>query len=307
MSTPRVSVIMPLYNTMPFIEEAIHSILSQTLEDFELIVVDNGSTDGSREYAMSLSDTRIRVTTASARGPGPATNAGIAVSRAELLAVMDSDDVAHPDRLRLQTEFMDAHPEVVLLGTRFAFRVGSQTVPAPPQPREHEQIRRALMDGQPVVCNPSTIARARAAKAIGGHRLPGNGHDFDFFLRMGEVGKLYNLPTLLHYYRLHDRSTSIVRMMDTKEEQAYGLACAVARENAVSEPDVDEFRCRWSERSKFAKVREYADCKALDLYRKAIVKRAQRQWLRSAATIARAAMLNPRRTGWHLKRQLGLC
>jgi glycosyltransferase involved in cell wall biosynthesis len=307
MSAPKISVIMPLYNTMQFVSEAIGSILSQTYEDFELIVVDNGSTDGSREYAMSLTDKRLRVIDESVRGPGTATNAGIAVSKAELLAIMDADDIAHPDRLRQQIDFMDTHPDVVLLGTRFAFRVGSATVAVPPQPREHDQIKRALMAGQPVICNPSTMARAKAVRAVGCHHAPGPGADYDFFLRMSDVGKLHNLPALLHFYRLHVGSTSIVRIMDTKREHAYGLACALARANAVTEPCQKEFNQRWSERPAFTKVGEYADCKALTLYRKAIVNWAQRQWLRSAAAITCAAMLSPQRTAWHLKRRLGFC
>jgi glycosyltransferase involved in cell wall biosynthesis len=307
MRAPKVSVIMPLYNTIQFVGEAIDSILSQSFEDFELILVDNGSTDGSREYAMSLSDNRIRVITESVRGPGTATNAGFAAGRAELFATMDSDDIAHPERLRLEVEFMDAHPEVVLLGTRFAFRVGSETVPVPPQPRDHHQIRRALMQGQPVICNPTTMARARAVSAVGGHHGPGPGADFDFFLRMSEVGKLHNLPALLHYYRLHEGSTSIVGMKQTKREHAYGLACAAARAKSACEPDVHDFGRRWSRRSAFARARESADCKALVLYRRAIVSRARHQWLRSVATIGAAALLNPSRTAWHLKRRLGLC
>jgi glycosyltransferase involved in cell wall biosynthesis len=298
---------MPPYNTRKYVAEAIDSILSQSIGDFELIIVDNGSTDGSYEYAMSLGDPRIRVITESARGAGMATNAGIAASRADLLAIMDSDDIAHPERLRLQTEFMSAHPEVVLLGTRFAFRVGSKTVSVPPQPREHDQIRQALMSGRPVICNPSTMARARAVKAVGGNYAPGPGADFDFFLRMSDVGKLYNLPTLLHYYRLHDASTSIVGTMDVMREHAYGLACAVARAHGVGEPGLEEFNRLWTERSVLSKARDRIDCKALALYRKAIIMRARGQWMRAAATTTHAAMLNPTRTVWHLKRRLGLC
>jgi glycosyltransferase involved in cell wall biosynthesis len=307
MSAPKVSVIMPLYNTMQFVPEAVGSILSQTYDNFELIVVDNGSTDGSREYAMSLTDNRVRVITESVRGPGTATNAGIAASRAELLAIMDADDIAHPDRLRQQIDFMGAHPEVVLLGTRFAFRVGSSIVAVPPQPREHDQIRRALLAGQPVICNPSTMARTKAVRAVGCHHTPGPGADYDFFLRMSDVGKLHNLPELLHYYRLHGGSTSILRILDTKREHAFGLACALARASDVSEPCQNEFNQRWSERPALARVTEYADCKALTLYRKAILNWAQRQWLRSAAAITCAAMLSPHRTAWHVKRRLGLC
>jgi glycosyltransferase involved in cell wall biosynthesis len=298
---------MPLYNTRKYVAEAIDSILSQTFKDFELIVVDNGSTDGSREYAMSLGDPRVRVIREPVRGAGMATNAGIAASRAELLAIMDADDVAHPERLMLQTEFMEAHPEVVMLGTRFAFRVGSKTVTVPPQPREHDEIRRALMKGRPVICNPSTMFRAKAVRMVGGNRFPGPEADYDFFLRMSEVGRVYNLPTVLHDYRIHDESSSIVGMMKVNMIHAYSVACAEAREKLVGEPDQEEFERLWSERSACDRDRERADCRALTLYRKAHVMRAQGLRIRAAATMTYAAMLSPTRTWWHLKRRLGLC
>jgi len=298
---------MPVYNSMKFLAEAIDSILIQTLEDLELIVVDNGSTDGSREYAEGLSDHRTRVIVETARGAGWATNAGIAASRSELLAIMDSDDIAHPERLRQQVEFMDANPEVVLIGTRFAFRVGSETVPAPPQPSEHSEIRRALMQGRPVICNPSLMARSRAAKAVGGIHFPGLGADLDFFLRMSEVGKVSNLPAQLLYYRLHDESASVVGFMQVNKIHAFSVACAQARERAAKEPTAEEFDRQWAQRSVFARLSERADCKALHLYRKAIRMRVQRQRVRSTVTMACAAVLNPTRTLWHLRRRFGLC
>ena len=297
---------MPLYNTRKYVAEAMESILRQTFEDFELIVVDNGSTDGSREYAESLDDPRIRVIAEKARGAGRATNTGIAASRAELMAIMDSDDVAHPERLRLEVEFMDANSDVVLVGTSFAFRVGSETVPVPPQPREHKQIKQALMDGRTAICNPSLMARTRVARAVGGIRLPGAGADYDFFLRMGDAGKLRNLPDVLHYYRLHEESSSIVQAMDVKREHAYGLACAVARTHGEGEPAEEEINRLWLERPARVRARERADCKALNLYRKAIVMRARKRWIRAAAVMTRAVLLNPARTAWHLKRRLGL-
>ena len=96
---PQVSVIMPLLNARPFLADSIGSILAQSFRDFELIVVDNGSSDGSRGYAESLTDSRIRVLAESRRGAAHAINAGIAASRADLLAVMDADDVSQHDKL----------------------------------------------------------------------------------------------------------------------------------------------------------------------------------------------------------------
>ena len=159
MTTPQVSVIMPMYNAMPFVEEAIGSILGQTFHDFELLVVDNGSTDGSAQYVSSIADRRVRVLAEGERGSGRALTNGIFAARGEFLAVMDADDIAHPDRLRIEVEFLQAHPDIVLVGSRFAFLVGTTIVPAPPQPKEHHDIKRALMAGRPVICNSSSIDR----------------------------------------------------------------------------------------------------------------------------------------------------
>ncbi len=306
MSEPRISVIMPSYNTRQYIPEAIASILAQTMEDFELIVVDNGSTDGSHDYARSVLDPRVRVIMERSRGAGLATNAGIAASRASLLAIMDSDDVAHPNRLKIQLEFMDTHPDVVLLGAGFKFLVGSSIVSPPQQPRDHDQIRRALLEGRPVIHNPSTMFRKNAAIAIGGHHFPGPGADCDFFLRMSDVGKLHNLTEALQFYRLHDQMTTVIRMLEVNRILAYGVACAKARAEGRSEPNAAEFDQKWSQRSLLPKVRARADCRASALYRKAILLRAEGKWLRAAVVTAPAALLNPNRTVWHIKRQLRL-
>jgi hypothetical protein len=151
------------------------------------------------------------------------------------------------------------------------------------------------------------MLRAKAVRMVGGNRFPGPEADFDFFLRMSEVGRVYNLPTVLHYYRIHDESSSIVGMMKVNMIHAYAIACAEARENAVDEPDQEEFEHLWSERFARDRARERADCRALTLYRKANVMRAQGLRIRAVATMTYAAMLSPTRTWWHLKRRLGLC
>jgi glycosyltransferase involved in cell wall biosynthesis len=306
-SAPRVSVIMPMYNGLPFVKEAIGSILDQSFQDFELLIVDNGSTDGSLQYAMSLSDPRVQVLSEREHGAGRALTAGIFAGRGEFLAVMDADDIAHPDRLRIEVEFLQAHPKIVLVGTRFAFIVGSDIVPVPPQPREHHDIQRALLQSRPVICNPSTMFRATEAKAVGGHRLPGPGHDVDFFLRMAEVGEVYNLPNVLHYYRLHGGSTSIVKMGEVNSYIGFSVACAKARAKGREEPDCDTFKLHWQHRSVISRLAEFADCKSLELYRWSVVKRAKKQFATGVAAGICAALLSPRRTSWHLKRKLGLC
>jgi hypothetical protein len=219
---------------------------------------------------------------------------------------MDSDDVAHPDRLKIQAEYMDAHPDVVLLGAGFRFLVGAAIVSPPRQPQDHDQIRRAILDGRPAMHNPSTMFRKDAAFAIGGHHFPGPGADCDFFLRMSDVGKLHNLPDVLQFYRLHDQMTTVVRVLEVNRILAYGVACAKARVEGRSEPSVAEFDKEWSQRSFLPKARARADCRASALYRRAIRLRAEGKWLRAAVVTAPAALLSPNRTLWHIKRQLRL-
>lgn len=307
MSIPLVSIIMPMYNALPFAKDAIASILGQSFRDFELLIIDNGSTDGSLEYVESISDSRVRVLQERERGAGRALTAGIFAGRGELLAVMDADDVAHPDRIRTEVEFLQAHPDIILVGTRFAFLVGSAIIPVPPQPKEHEAIRRALMEGRPVICNPSTMFRADIAKTLGGHQLPGPGHDVDFFLRMTEVGKVANIPALLHYYRLHAASNSIVKMAEVNRFHGFSIACAKARAKGQDEPDISKFSQDWDRRSLLARLAELADAKSLELYRRAVVMRTRNQHLGSFGASIVAALLSPRRTNWHVKRRFGLC
>lgn len=307
MSTPQVSVIMPMYNAMPYAEEAIGSILGQSFEDFELVIVDNGSMDGSLQYVKSIADQRVRLLAESERGSGRALTNGIFAARGEFLAVMDADDVAHKDRLKIEVDYLHSHPEIVLVGSRFAFMVGSSIVPAPPQPRKHHDIKRALLAGRPVICNSSTMFRANEAKNVGGHRLPGPGHDVDFFLRMTDAGKVSNIPDLLHFYRLHGASTSIMKMREVNFYHEFSIACANARADGRDEPNNAQFTKQWAQRSRVTRLAEVADCKSLELYRTAVEKRATKNYVMCVASAVCAAVLSPRRTSWHLKRKLRLC
>ncbi|MBV1917120.1 MAG: glycosyltransferase family 2 protein [Sphingomonadaceae bacterium] len=117
-NTPAVSVVMPVYNRERFVVRAINSILSQHFRDFELIVVDDGSTDRTRDAINAFEDSRIRAVSLPAnRGNAEARNAGIELSRGEFIATMDSDDVSLPDRLGKQLECLRAHPQIDVLGT----------------------------------------------------------------------------------------------------------------------------------------------------------------------------------------------
>src|SRR5207245_2818112 len=116
---PEVSILMPVLNGGAFLRTAIESVLAQTLHDFELVIVDDGSTDGSRELAESFGDPRIVVIRNERRaGLAAALNVGLTRAAGEFAAGLDADDVAHPTRLRQQVDFLKRHPTVGIVGTR---------------------------------------------------------------------------------------------------------------------------------------------------------------------------------------------
>lgn len=115
---PRVSVIMPCWNRAGFVADAIRSVLGQTLTDFELLVVDDGSTDGSRDVVRSFSDARLRLLCGEHQGISAAMNAGLAAARGRFIARLDSDDAWVPDMLEIQVAVLEARPEVGLVYAR---------------------------------------------------------------------------------------------------------------------------------------------------------------------------------------------
>ena len=116
MNQPKVSVLMTVYNSERYLHRAIESILNQTFRNFELIIVQDVSTDHSRDIIESFHDTRIRVIWNSVkRGLSHARNLGLEAARGDYVTVMDSDDVAYSDRLRIQSQFLDQNPGVCLV------------------------------------------------------------------------------------------------------------------------------------------------------------------------------------------------
>jgi glycosyltransferase involved in cell wall biosynthesis len=303
-STPQVSVIMPMLNAKPFLKESIGSVLAQSFRDFEFIIVDNGSIDGSKEYAESFSDPRIRVLSEPQLGAANAINTGIGASRAELLALMDADDVSVRDRLAIQVAYMREHPDTVLLGTRFSFIIGDKLVPVAPPLAHHPEIRRALLQGIAVFANGATMFRSVAAKKVGGHSLNGPAHDFDFFLRMSEIGTVHNLPATLYYYRLHEGASTAVRNTFMRQQQMFAVACAMARDAGIPEPAFADFRREWSIRPRLEKIADRAWEVSHELYRSAIIKRADGRLVSAGLNAICSVILNPRKAIWRIKRQL---
>src|SRR5690606_37978741 len=214
---PRVSVLLPCRNAAEHLPEAIASLEAQTYADFEVVAVDDGSTDATAALleAWAARDGRIRVLRTPPRGLVPALAGALDASAGELIARMDADDIAEPDRLARQVALPDASPDVVACGTRVryfpraAVRDGA---------RRYEQWLNALTDPEELardifvecpIAHPTLVVRRAALLAVGGYRDPGWPEDYDLVLRLWAAGgRLANVPAVLLRWRERPDRTS---------------------------------------------------------------------------------------------------
>jgi glycosyltransferase involved in cell wall biosynthesis len=211
--TPTVSVVVPVYNTERYVADTIQSILKQTFTDFELVVIDDGSTDRSPEILRELAstDSRIRLTVRENRGIVRTRNELLEQCRGKYMAVNDSDDLSMPQRLEKQVAYLESHPQCVLLGSRVMLMdpFGSP-VCVSGQKLDHDEIEQELLGygGGWALVQSAIMARVDVVRQIGGYR--GEDHnlaeDHDLFVRLAEVGKVANLQEPLVWYRRHHTS-----------------------------------------------------------------------------------------------------
>jgi glycosyltransferase involved in cell wall biosynthesis len=207
-NAPRVSVLMPVYNAQDFLAEAIDCILSQTFTDWELICIDDGSTDASLTILQAYADrhARVRVITRPNTGIVGALNDGLDAAQGEYIARMDADDWCAADRLAKQIDYLDAHKECVALGT-WVQRTDPFGSPAGEQypPTEHDAIDHGLLAGDgSVLVHATLVMRADVLRKIAGWRAGTDWvEDLDLFLRLAEFGQVANLSETLYTYRRH--------------------------------------------------------------------------------------------------------
>lgn len=217
---PAVSVIMPAYNVAPYIAEAISSVLAQTFTDYELIVVDDGSTDETAAIVRTFMgrDPRIVLVQQENRGLAAARNAALRAASAPLLALLDSDDIWAPEFLAEQVAILDARPDVDIV-TGNAWTLGSHEDGLParptPDPRPAPNLATILTDELSVFI--MSVFRRRVYETIGGFDdMLRTNEDFDFWLRAAIAGFVFaRNDKPLGYYRRRDDSLSAsqVRML----------------------------------------------------------------------------------------------
>lgn len=223
---PAISVVLPVYNAETFVREAVESILAQIFTDFELIAINDGSTDGSGKILQELAarDSRVVLIDRPNGGLVSALNEGMQCARAQFIARMDADDVAMPERFALQYARMTAEPTIGVLGSfiRIMDKAG-QFVRLGVYPVTPEATARFLVHGSPLA-HPSVMMRKDAVMKAGGYRAVfSHCEDYDLWFRITELGyAIANLPKPLLNYRVHGENVSAVH----REAQEMGTIVA---------------------------------------------------------------------------------
>jgi len=204
---PPVSVVLPVYNGQPHLPQAVDSILRQSHGDFELIVVDDGSTDGTGEYLDGLADPRVRVIHQPNSGLVASLNTAIAEAKHELIARMDADDVSQPDRLLLQAGALSGGATAVVaccyrLINDFGTHIGDVHVPA-----DADYLARQLYFRN-VLPHGGVMFRKSAVEGVGGYRAVGPAEDYDLWTRLLPSHRISSLPDQLFTYRVTSSGVS---------------------------------------------------------------------------------------------------
>jgi len=233
MDNPKISVLMPAYNTEKYIGEAIESILNQTFKDFEFIIIDDCSTDNTWEIIQGYvkKDERIIVLRNKKNSKICKTlNRGIDIAKGKYIARMDADDWSYPDRFEKQFKFMENNPEVVISGG--TMEVCDEKMDLLNQRKYNltdGEIRKKLFRYSPF-CHATTIYKTKIVKKINGYdEMFYVAQDYDFYFRLGMHGKFGNLKDILYKLRTHPESLSSKK---TRIQEKFTL---MIRKKAVKE------------------------------------------------------------------------
>jgi glycosyltransferase involved in cell wall biosynthesis len=239
-------VVMPVYNAQPYLIESVDSILNQSLQNFDFLIIDDVSTDGSYEYLTKLVDPRIRLMRQTRGGPGAAMNLALEHALREgipFIARMDADDVSAPRRLESQLALMKTLPTCAAISCNAEYIntkgeiIGNSTVPRSPN-----QITREINQGLRGLIQGACVFRVDALAAVGGYRNHIlQAEDTDLFLRLSEKYQMANLGEFLYQIRVHTGSLSLAAVEQNIRYHVYALRCHHLRRAGQKEPTFTDY------------------------------------------------------------------
>lgn len=209
-SIPKVSVIMPVYNGGKHLGEAIQSILDQSFRDFELIIINDGSTDNSEQIILGYNDPRIQYVKNNENLRLIKTlNKGLDLARGEFIARMDQDDIANPERFTKQVSIFENNHDVGVCGTWFTFFGDQKERTVIQHPQTHDAIKIHLL-GHSTLGHPTVMMRKSAIKNLRYDEQYQAAEDYEFWVRLSTITKMYNIPESLLDYRMHTTNMTVL-------------------------------------------------------------------------------------------------
>lgn len=239
MNNPIVSVVMSVYNGEHFLREAVESILCQSFREFELIVIDDGSTDGTAAilHAYQEEDERMQVYYQANKGLVESLNRGCGLARGKYIARMDADDISAANRLMWQVDFMEKHPEVGVVGGAVdVIDITGKSLGTSANPIDDCDIRLALSD-HCAFWHPTVLMRKDVFVSVGGYRKAVFGaEDYDLWLRVAEHCQLANLDSVVLKYRCHSCQVTVSKIRQLAFSTLAARAAAALRRNGIPDP-----------------------------------------------------------------------
>ena len=304
MNSPLLTVVLPVHNGLPYLEEALQSILTQTFSNLLVLAIDDGSTDGSSQYLDSVSDLRLKVIHQPQSGLGAVLNLAIDRCETPYLARMDADDISLPERLQLQMEKLCSDSRLVAIGSPLNFLVDKNIQKGLSYPTQHDAIVRDLLRGEFSLSHPTLVMKTDAAHRTR-YRIAGAGEDLDFCLRLAECGQITNLTHPQYLYRLHENSVSMTRFHELERGYAYARKTGVQRRDGLPETPMSSFFAEWESRGVMSRLLTRLRSVSSNQYRRARITWARGLYLRGMTHSAASLLLQPLKAVRVLARKAG--
>lgn len=240
-----ISIVLPVYNGEKNLREAIQSILDQSYKYFELIVINDGSTDDSLRIIESFDDPRIRVFTKLNSGLVDSLNMGISLSHGNWIARMDADDICSKDRLEEQIKYIDY--DIAVIGTQVYF-IDSQgnVVKESAFPASHDDIVKSMLKLENCIAHPSTLINKSFLLSVGSYNpFMEVAEDYDLWLKLSKLGKIINVNKKLLFLRKHEGNVSLNKIGVSLQNVLVARAIYMTNQNSFeSKKEYDQFAYR---------------------------------------------------------------
>lgn len=295
-----LSVLMPAYNAQRFLKEAIESVLQQSYRDFELVIINDGSTDNTlciaEHYAQR--DARIKIITHGNIGMGASLNSALADLDTEWIVRMDADDIMLPNRLERQVDFVEQNPDIAV-GSSYVYLIDEKSNvigKSTSQLITREIVASQILLNEPIgFHHPAVIARRRVILEVGGYRpefWPAD--DIDLWNRITEKGYTVLVqPEFLLKYRIHAASVSVAGARKARQKVAWLKSCMAARRGGLEEPTLEGYLQAYRRAPIWKRANQERKDLAKILYKAAAFHYSRRRYLPLITSLAGAVCLQP--------------